>query len=917
MRVSTQGPGWNTRGDPVLEWGRPQSGEESGTGRACASDLGLDQPLYPRPSRDVVVIPQNLTIKNFLCYRDDVPVLDFTGIHVACLCGPNGHGKSALLDAITWCLWGKARGKTQDDLISYGADETRVELDFLARETQYRVIRSHARGGTRRRQGASDLQLQLLRNGDVQPLTGDAIRQTQARIDQTVGMDYDTFINSAFLLQGRADEFTNKTPSDRKAVLAKILGLETYDRLQSHARERLDESKTAAAEVEGALGRMNGEAEEIGSPSEELAEVSRNLDALNNQLIEQHQAIDDVRGRVRELERQKGRMAELTNQMSTLALEIKGLESTIAGADNRIRQYRDLVQEAAAIEEGTAGLERARLRFEALEAGRRRFEQIAEEKNTLVRAIDSGRARLEVQVEHLKHRVDLELPPKAEAEPALVARQDEARRGLEGLEVEAKQIRTQQDRRQSLATSIGETQSTAERFKAEGLELRAKVDLLAGTDPHAGGTVCPLCQAPLDEDGCASLAANYDAEINEKRRLYVQTQGQLQELETERTDLERDLPRREESLAQAQRDEEVKLRELELGIEESRQAQKDLDQANTQLATAMESLTSGDFAAEEQSRLGELEQQIGALGYDSDARGQSYVEFQELQPLAERQRQLSHALATLPEEEESLARTQEMVQGRRQQLERHQEEHRAGEEAVAGLPEWEARLKEAEETGVELERRRLTAVGRQGYLEGQVKRLETLQGEIAQGRTRLAALQDDQGIYQELVTAFGRQGVQAMLIETVVPRLEEEANVLLGRMTDNRMHVKLETLRERRTSHGDPIETLEIYVSDELGPRSYEMYSGGEAFRVNFALRIALSKVLAQRLGAPLPTLFIDEGFGTQDASGRERILDVIGVIEGEFEKVIVITHLEELKDAFPVRIEVQKEASGSTFWLS
>ncbi len=131
------------------------------------------------------------------------------------------------------------------------------------------------------------------------------------------------------------------------------------------------------------------------------------------------------------------------------------------------------------------------------------------------------------------------------------------------------------------------------------------------------------------------------------------------------------------------------------------------------------------------------------------------------------------------------------------------------------------------------------------------------------------------------------------------------------------MHVKLETQRERRTGRGEAIETLEINVSDELGPRAYEMYSGGEAFRVNLALRVALSKVLAQRTGTPLPTLFIDEGFGTQDASGRERILDVISAIQDDFEKIIVITHLEDLKDMFPVRIEVQKDVNGSTFWLN
>jgi len=139
----------------------------------------------------------------------------------------------------------------------------------------------------------------------------------------------------------------------------------------------------------------------------------------------------------------------------------------------------------------------------------------------------------------------------------------------------------------------------------------------------------------------------------------------------------------------------------------------------------------------------------------------------------------------------------------------------------------------------------------------------------------------------------------------------------LGRMTDNRMHLKLETQRERRSGRGGTIETLEINISDEMGPRSYEMFSGGEAFRINLAVRIALSKVLAGRKGAPLPTLFIDEGFGTQDTSGREKILEVIRAIENDFQKIIVITHLDDLKDAFPVRIEVSKDVNGSTFLIS
>jgi exonuclease SbcC len=154
-----------------------------------------------------------------------------------------------------------------------------------------------------------------------------------------------------------------------------------------------------------------------------------------------------------------------------------------------------------------------------------------------------------------------------------------------------------------------------------------------------------------------------------------------------------------------------------------------------------------------------------------------------------------------------------------------------------------------------------------------------------------------------------------MIIEAAIPEIEYEANELLARMTDGRMHVRFETQRE--TLKGDTVETLDINIADELGTRPYELFSGGEAFRVNFAIRIALSKLLARRAGAQLQMLVIDEGFGTQDAEGRERLVEAINSIQDEFARILVITHIEELKDAFPVRIEVTKTAEGSQIRLN
>jgi exonuclease SbcC len=149
-----------------------------------------------------------------------------------------------------------------------------------------------------------------------------------------------------------------------------------------------------------------------------------------------------------------------------------------------------------------------------------------------------------------------------------------------------------------------------------------------------------------------------------------------------------------------------------------------------------------------------------------------------------------------------------------------------------------------------------------------------------------------------------------MIIEAVVPEIEAEADRLLGRMTGGSTQVNF--IMQRETQAGDVRETLDIKISDDLGERPYENYSGGEQFRVNFAIRIALSRLLARRAGAQLQTLVIDEGFGTQDTQGRERLVEAINAIQDDFARVLVITHIDELKDAFPARIEVTKTAEGS-----
>jgi exonuclease SbcC len=185
---------------------------------------------------------------------------------------------------------------------------------------------------------------------------------------------------------------------------------------------------------------------------------------------------------------------------------------------------------------------------------------------------------------------------------------------------------------------------------------------------------------------------------------------------------------------------------------------------------------------------------------------------------------------------------------------------------------------------------------------------------LLEKRTQHREAEAQRALYTHLRTAFGKNGIPSLIIEQTLPEIEDRANVLLHQLTDGRMHVRLETLKDKKT--GGTRETLEIKISDEQGvSRPYETFSGGEAFRVNFALRIALAQLLAERSGVRIRTLVIDEGFGTQDAQGVQSMVEAIQTIQDDFDKIMVITHLDQLKEAFPVRIEVHKDpAEGSSF---
>jgi exonuclease SbcC len=313
--------------------------------------------------------------------------------------------------------------------------------------------------------------------------------------------------------------------------------------------------------------------------------------------------------------------------------------------------------------------------------------------------------------------------------------------------------------------------------------------------------------------------------------------------------------------------------------------------------------------------LSRLDGQAQALGYDEGAHLEAQQRLKGVEPFESERQRLLEAEKHAPAEAQAL----ESAREKQARLEAKRltalSEKAATASDLASQPQLKLDISLTDADYVQLRAegdRMREAVGRvRGRLED-LNRLEADKGVKAAERRSAG---EEEGIYSELAEAFGPKGAPALIIERALPELEEDANALLARMTQGRLTLRFET--QEATKRGGVVETLDIAVADERGTRSYAMFSGGEAFRINLALRIALAKFLARRAGAPLPILVVDEGFGSQDAEGRERLVEAINSIAPDFEKVILVTHIEELKEMFPVRLEVTRGPGGSRVSLS
>ncbi len=854
------------------------------------------------------MLPTRLELRNFLAYRSPDPI-HFDGLHLACLSGPNGAGKSSLLDAITWALWGKARTRSDDDLIYQGQQEMLVQLDFWQGETKFRVVRKRQKPKSARGAGRSTLDL-FAWDEDAetwQPVGKPSLRETQNQIIDLLRLDYDTFVNSAFLQQGRADAFTIKRPAERKQILGDILGLDQWREYEDRAKEILKRIEHNLGMIDMRLGEIaQREAEEPAL--RHALEVAEGALAEATQLREQaEERYNEVAGAEEQMNAAKARLARAEHNVKTYERDLEETEAEIKRFDEQIADLNQVIADRETIEEGYAQLQAAREVNQELGEKLQQMTAIKERLNDVERKIEAARAELGNQA--TAHRTRIEQARKTAAE------REELQADLADVKGEVERLEREEARLSELREAINALNEERADLKARNEALREKMQTMrARVDQlQAAEAVCPLCGQALDEQHKATVIEQVTADGEQHRDAYLANKERLEAIAETITAHNAEIKSIEGELTRLQ---ELRSRvvRLEARVEEARSAADTMQDEQSALDVILQTLERGDYAAELQTQRDAIQAEIDALGYDQDAHSSVRDTLSTYSEYDTRQRELENALARLPELQTGL----ENAIARRDRwlgvLEEGRAEVTAAQSAIDGLQEQVEEARRREEDLREARTRERQEQERVIQAQQALTSLEQLRKRKAELEAQQRDLQGEQAIYQELRAAFGKNGVPAMIIEAAIPELEEAANRLLSQMTDGRMHVRLDTQREKRT--GGVAETLDILISDELGTRSYESYSGGEAFRVNFAIRVALSQMLARRAGAQLRTLFIDEGFGTQDEAGRQRLVEAINVVQDQFDMLLVITHIAELREAFPVQIMVEKTPDGSRIEL-
>ena len=833
--------------------------------------------------------PLELTLHGFRSYRD-ATTFEWRDRSLVGIVGPIGSGKSTILDAVAFALFGKTPTFERDtkSLIHQLAETCHVELRFEVDGQVWRAVRAL------RRKGASGHQLERLASDApdaeaIEHITGErAIRQ---RVEELLGMDFDAFCRSVLLAQNRFSEFLMATPAERNEVLKGVFGYERFDAAHDEAKRRV----AAADAVLDELARSHEAAERARV---ELVEARAILDAAAataDRLREARPAIEALTGEIGVAEERGTRAEERLAKLDAVARTLPGaepLEATLGAAERTDGAIAAASQAAEEAERARKEAEATALAVAERVGDRSAFVALVQQHDHAAEAARLAHERAE-RLSGLAAEARTLVAEAAEGAGAAAEERAVAARALA-----------------SAATDVARAETALHEARHADMARTLRVHLVTGAR-------CPVCDQPVATLPKAARSAKIDAVEAALARARA---AEVSSREANERAAEAMAAAQERAAALRTQADRADAESAET-VEAARAAEAELAAIASQL---VDRLGEGDPHALLDEREAELRAAEAARVRATEAAAEAREALERTrnegaaarEALTRLAMELASAWGQLGEPREIGGSPDELRAAFVALGERLLEQHEATRTAAAEAGEARRAAAEAlrgvhDELGLppgtDFADALADAATAHAAARQRVEGLQAAVGAAAELEARTEAVRRGRDLAKRLASDLQPSRFLAFLLE--------EERAALGELGST--HFEELTNGAYRFTDDDRFDVVDMNAG--ASDRRADSLSGGETFLASLALALALAEMVA-RGGGRLDAFFLDEGFGSLDPEHLERAMDGIGrLVAGDARRLVVlVSHVDQMRQMLEDLIVLDKDAlTGDTIVVS